>query len=40
MGSPRLQQRSDKPPARRNKRLAEQTRKLLAKHYANKYRVR
>jgi hypothetical protein len=26
--------------ATRNKRLAEQIRKALAKHYANKYRVR
>ncbi|MFQ5757012.1 MAG: hypothetical protein ACE5H7_13115 [Acidiferrobacterales bacterium] len=26
--------------ATRNKRLAAQTRKILGKHYANKYRVR
>jgi hypothetical protein len=29
-----------KPPATANKRLAEQTRKILGKHYASKYRVR
>jgi hypothetical protein len=29
-----------KPKAVDNKRLAEQTRKLLGKHYASKYRVR
>jgi len=28
------------PPATANKRLAEQTRKILGKHYASKYRVR
>jgi hypothetical protein len=27
-------------PAKRNVRLTAQTRKLLSKHYANKYRVR
>jgi hypothetical protein len=27
-------------PAMVNKRLAEQTRKILGKHYASKYRVR
>jgi hypothetical protein len=32
--------RRAKPPATGNKRLAEQTRKILGKHYANKYRVR
>ena len=40
MGWPKLQQRSDRRPAAGNKRVAEQTRKLLGKHYANKYRVR
>ena len=30
----------DRPPATGNRRLAEQTRKILGKHYANKYRVR
>jgi hypothetical protein len=30
----------DKPPATGNRRLAEQARKILGKHYANKYRVR
>jgi hypothetical protein len=34
------QKRSDKLPATANKRLAEQTRKILGKHYASKYRVR
>jgi hypothetical protein len=28
------------PQATRNKRLAEQIRKILGKHYASKYRVR
>ena len=28
------------PPASGNKRLTEQTRKILGKHYASKYRVR
>jgi hypothetical protein len=32
--------RRDKPPTTTNKRLTEQTRKILGKHYANKYRVR
>ena len=27
-------------PTTRNRRLAAQTRKVLGKHYANKYRVR
>jgi hypothetical protein len=34
------EKRRAKPPATGNKRLAEQTRKLLGKHYASKYRVR
>jgi hypothetical protein len=38
--SPKLQKRRAGPPATGNKRLAEQTRKLLGKHYASKYRVR
>ena len=29
-----------KLPATGNKRLADQTRKILSKHYASKYRVR
>jgi hypothetical protein len=37
---PKPQKRRDKPPATGNKRLAEQTRKILGKHYASKYRVR
>jgi hypothetical protein len=32
--------RSDVPQATGNKRLAEQIRKILGKHYASKYRVR
>jgi hypothetical protein len=31
---------SERPPATANKRLAEQIRKVLGKHYASKYRVR
>jgi len=31
---------SEKRPSTANKRLAEQTRKILGKHYASKYRVR
>ncbi|HET6223722.1 MAG TPA: hypothetical protein VFE11_16220 [Dongiaceae bacterium] len=34
------QKRRDKPQATGNKRLTEQTRKILGKHYASKYRVR
>jgi hypothetical protein len=34
------QKRRDRPPTTENKRLAEQTRKILGKHYASKYRVR
>jgi hypothetical protein len=34
------QKRRAKAPATANKRLAEQTRKILGKHYASKYRVR
>ena len=30
----------DKPRAKSNKRLAEQVRKILGKHYASKYRER
>jgi hypothetical protein len=37
---PKQQKHRDKPPATANKRLAEQTRKILGKHYASKYRVR
>ena len=33
------QKRRDKPQVIGNKRLAEQTRKILGKHYASKYRV-
>jgi hypothetical protein len=35
---PKLQ-KGDKPQAKANKRLAGQIRKILGKHYANKYRV-
>jgi hypothetical protein len=31
--------RRDKPKAGANRRLAEQTRKILRKHYMSKYRV-
>jgi hypothetical protein len=34
------QKRTGKSLAACNKRLAEQTRKILRKHYANKYHVR
>ena len=33
------QKRRAKPPATGNKRLSDQTRKILGKHYASKYRV-
>jgi hypothetical protein len=36
---PKPEERGDKPQAKANKRLAEQTRKILGKHYASKYRV-
>jgi hypothetical protein len=39
-GRPKPQKRREKPPATGNKHLAEQTRKILGKHYANKYGVR
>jgi hypothetical protein len=32
--------KGEKPHATANKRLTEQTRKILGKHYASKYRVR
>jgi hypothetical protein len=34
------QKRREKPQATVNRRLAEQIRKILGKHYASKYRVR
>lgn len=37
---PKPRRRDDKREAKSNKRLAEQTRKLLAKHYASKYLAR
>jgi hypothetical protein len=37
---PKPQKSRDKPQATGNKRLAEQIRKILGKHYASKYRVR
>jgi hypothetical protein len=37
---PKPKKRLDKPQATGNKRLAEQIRKILGKHYASKYRVR
>jgi hypothetical protein len=36
---PTPQRRRAKLPATGNKRLADQTRKILGKHYASKYRV-
>lgn len=33
-------ERRDRSPAAGNKRIAEQTRKILGKHYISKYRVR
>jgi hypothetical protein len=37
---PKPQKRREKPQATGNRRLAEQIRKILGKHYASKYRVR
>ncbi len=37
---PKPQKRRDNPPATSNKRVAEQIREILGKHYASKYRVR
>jgi len=37
---PKPQTRCGQQQARANKRLAEQTRKILRTHYASKYRVR
>jgi hypothetical protein len=37
---PKPQKRRAKPAATGNKRIAEQIRKILGKHYASKYRVR
>jgi hypothetical protein len=34
------QKQRERPPVTGNKRLPEQARKILAKHYASKYRVR
>jgi len=36
----KLQSRSEKPPPMANQQLGRQIRKILGKHYANKYRVR
>jgi hypothetical protein len=36
----KLQRRSEKPPPMANQQLGRQIRKILGKHYANKYRVR
>jgi len=33
-------EKGEKPQARANKRLTDQIRKILGKHYASKYRVR
>lgn len=37
---PKLYKLGRGPTVTTNKRLADQTRKILGKHYANKYRVR
>lgn len=37
---PKPRKENKKPQASGNKRLAQQTRKLLGKHYASKYRTR
>jgi hypothetical protein len=37
---PKPEKGNKKRPFTANKRLAEQTRKILGKHYASKYRVR
>ena len=37
---PKPRKSHEKPPSTANKRLAEQIRKILGKHYASKYRVR
>jgi hypothetical protein len=37
---PKPPKNRNKPPVTGNKRLAEQTRRILGKHYASKYRVR
>jgi hypothetical protein len=37
---PTSQEHHSKPQATGNRRLAEQIRKILRKHYTNKYRVR
>jgi hypothetical protein len=37
---PKPQKQSAKPPPGGNPRLSEQTRKVLGKHYANKYGVK
>jgi hypothetical protein len=37
---PKPQKETRKPQTPGNKRLTQQTRKLLGKHYANKYRTR
>ncbi|ANW01161.1 hypothetical protein [Bradyrhizobium icense] len=36
---PKQPERRDKPQASANRRLAEQIRKILRKHYMSKYRV-
>jgi hypothetical protein len=37
---PKPPKNRNKPPVTGNNRLAEQTRRILGKHYASKYRVR
>jgi hypothetical protein len=40
MNWPKSPKHREKPPVTGNKRLAEQIRKILGKHYASKYPVR
>jgi len=37
---PKLHKRGHRPQVTTNKRLADQTRKILGKHHASEYRVR
>jgi hypothetical protein len=38
--APKPRKQSDKPRPPANERLTQQTRKILGKHYASKYRVK
>ncbi len=37
---PKPRKQAARPQSAGNKRLADQTRKILGKHYANKYRIK